>query len=387
MLDGRTTKDHVIERVLFNIGRTLIVLSVFFIFFLSVVTIGDAMKQLSEGKGRELIKTVHNPIVGLFVGLLVTSLIHSSAATVSIVVTLVAGGTLELAYAVPIVMGAEIGTTVTNTMVSLTQMGRKEEFRRAMSGAMVHDMFNVLTVLCLFPLELATHFIQYTATKMAEVIQSLGGLNWGGLKKAFMPLADACLDAGKSVFPDPWSYIVVAVLAVVVLCMALFVIVRIMRRLAEGRFETLFDKYVGKYPYRALFLGAVMTAVIQSSSVVTSTIVPIVGAGVLTLEQIYPVVLGANIGTTATAVLIALALTVAGKPPVGLAIALVHTICHTLGVIIWFVIPGTKRVPISMAKYMGGVVTKRRFYAVVFTGTVFYLVPMLIILLYGLLRR
>ena len=58
--------------------------------------------------------------------------------------------------AIPMIMGANIGTSVTNTFVSMAQSGNQREFRRAFAGATIHDMFNWLTVLILLPLEWAT---------------------------------------------------------------------------------------------------------------------------------------------------------------------------------------------------------------------------------------
>lgn len=63
---------------------------------------------------------------------------------------------LTVRVAIPIIMGANIGTSVTNTIVSLTQMGDRNEFRRAFAAATVHDMFNWLSVIILFPLEILT---------------------------------------------------------------------------------------------------------------------------------------------------------------------------------------------------------------------------------------
>lgn len=63
---------------------------------------------------------------------------------------------LTVRVAIPIIMGANIGTSVTNTIVSLTQMGDRNEFRRAFAAATVHDMFNWLSVIVLFPIEIIT---------------------------------------------------------------------------------------------------------------------------------------------------------------------------------------------------------------------------------------
>ena len=122
---------------------------------------------------------VNNPVVGLMAGILVTVLVQSSSTSTSIVVAMVGADSkcstnfllcraemirnasflstvLTVAQAIPIIMGANIGTSVTNTIVSFTQIANENEFRRAFAGATVHDMFNWLAVLVLFPVEIIT---------------------------------------------------------------------------------------------------------------------------------------------------------------------------------------------------------------------------------------
>src|SRR5690606_11334052 len=77
----------------------------------------------------------------------------SSSATTSIAVTLVASGSISLTQAIPIIMGANIGTTLTSALVSLSFMNKKKEFRRGFSAAAFHGIFNILIVVILFPLE------------------------------------------------------------------------------------------------------------------------------------------------------------------------------------------------------------------------------------------
>ena len=95
----------------------------------------------------------NNPVVGLMIGVLGTVLVQSSSTFTSIIVAAIGGAGLELRIAVPMLMGANIGTSVTNTLVAMTQIGSREEFERAFSAATVHDMFNWATVIVLFPLE------------------------------------------------------------------------------------------------------------------------------------------------------------------------------------------------------------------------------------------
>jgi sodium-dependent phosphate cotransporter len=372
--------------------KALLVLAALYAFIVSIETLGTAFNMMGRDFADQLIRTTSNPIIGLFIGLLVTSIIQSSSVTTSLVVALVAAKTLTIGNAVPIVMGANIGTTITNTLVSLGSMGRRDEFRRAMGAATVHDFFNILCVCIFLPTELLTRhlgifgggrgFLETCATWLAREFNSAGGLTVvKPLDYIAKPVAEAGKAAAASVLPAFWDGLALAVVALVVLFFALVALVKVMRAITEGRFEVLFDKYVGRYPYLAFVIGLVVTGIIQSSSVVTSLLVPIAGAGILTVEQIYPVTLGANIGTTVTALLAALAL---GKWE-GLAIALVHTLFNTFGTIIFFVIAPMRIIPITLAKTLAALCARTRIYAILFVVVVFFLIPGVAILIQKLL--
>jgi len=123
-----------------------------YLFFLSLQMMGTSLKMFGKEFSETLISTTTNPLVGLFIGILATSVIQSSSSTTSIVVGMVAGGALTIDTAIPIIMGANIGTSVTNTIASLPQINRSNEFKRAFSAATVHDYFNLLAVIIIFPL-------------------------------------------------------------------------------------------------------------------------------------------------------------------------------------------------------------------------------------------
>ena len=141
-----------------------------------------------------------NPFAGLLIGIVATSLIQSSSTTTSIVVGLVAGGALNLESAVPIVMGANIGTTITNTLVSFGHITNRIEFKRAFSASVVHDFFNILAVIVLFPLEIYYNIITRVAVQMEVLFSGAGGY------KAFNPLK-AMIDPVIDVFDNLFSYL------------------------------------------------------------------------------------------------------------------------------------------------------------------------------------
>ncbi|RUT05656.1 hypothetical protein DSM106972_036630 [Dulcicalothrix desertica PCC 7102] len=126
------------------------------LFFTSLDLLGEAFELMGEDAAQTLLGTTANPITGFLVGILATTLVQSSSTTTSLTVALVASGTLTAAAAIPIMLGANIGTSVTNTIVALGHFKHKDEFKRAFTGSMVLDYFNIIAALIFLPLELFT---------------------------------------------------------------------------------------------------------------------------------------------------------------------------------------------------------------------------------------
>jgi len=148
------------------------------------------------------------------------------------------------------------------------------------------------------------------------------------------------------------------------------------RALAIGRAEAAIDRILGRGGALGILIGTVVTGTIQSSSVTTSLLVPLAGAGVVTLEQVYPVALGANIGTTVTALLASLAGDVRG-----LAIALTHTLFNCAGVLIWYPWKPLRRVPLTLARRLADAAVRSKRNVVFFVAGVFYVLPGLLLLI------
>jgi sodium-dependent phosphate cotransporter len=162
-------------KVLFKI---LLAIGLLYCFLVSIGLMGTAFKGFGKGFAENLIRTTSNPFIGLFIGILATSIVQSSSTTTSLVVGMVGSGVIEVSCAIPIIMGANIGTTVTNTLVSLGHVSRRDEFRRAISAATVNDFFNLICVVILFPLELATGFLEKSATLMSASFEGIGGIKF-----------------------------------------------------------------------------------------------------------------------------------------------------------------------------------------------------------------
>ena len=349
--------------------QILMLLGYLYLFLLSIDMMGFSMILFGKGFTENLIASTSNPLVGLFIGILATSLIQSSSTTTSIVVGLVGGGALTVTTAIPIVMGANIGTSVTNTLVALANMNRSTEFRRSFSASIVHDFFNFCAVLVLFPLQYLTNFLGIASGRLAEAFQHVGGLSYLNIVKvATRPMVELI---SSLVNDTAWILLLVAL---AMLFIALKQIVSTLRKLVLKKAEALFDKVIFKTAIRAFVVGMILTVSVQSSSVTTSLLIPFAGAGLLTLSQIYPFTLGANVGTTITAVLASL---VTGEIH-AVQVAFAHVLFNFSGIAIWYPL---KRIPIKMAEKFAELATRNRVFPLVYIFVMFFVIPALFILI------
>lgn len=356
-------KQHI---TLFNIFFLICYL---YLFLFSLELMGTSLKLFGKGFATTLIETTTNPFVGLFIGILATSLIQSSSSTTSIVVGLVAGGALNVANAIPIIMGANIGTSVTNTLASMTQINRTLEFKRSFSAAIVHDFFNLLAVVVIFPLQYFTNFLGKAATFLGNEFQHIGGLKFlSPIKAITKPVVSALQDLiGK----NPW---ILLALSLFFLLFSLTRMVKSLKIIIVNKSEAWFDRYLFKTAPRALLVGLLLTVMVQSSSITTSLAVPLAGAGLLTLTQIFPYTLGANLGTTITAILAAL---VTGNLS-AIIVAFSHLLFNISGMIVWWPFKG---LPILLAQKFAIFATRNKFIPVGYILFVFFFLPIMLILI------
>lgn len=174
-----------------KIIKVITIIITVYLFLLSIKLLGHSLKLFGKGFAETLIIMTSNPFAGLIIGIVATSLIQSSSTTTSIVVGLVAGGALNLENAIPIIMGANIGTTITNSLVSMGHVSRRIEFKRAFAASVVHDFFNICAVIVIFPIELNFHFIGRIATSLEKTFAGAGGLKmFNPLKMVIDPAID-----------------------------------------------------------------------------------------------------------------------------------------------------------------------------------------------------
>ncbi|XP_013398891.1 sodium-dependent phosphate transport protein 2B [Lingula anatina] len=492
---GELTGWGKVGRVTWIIVRVILLIGLLYMFICSLDFLSSAFRLLggkSAGEAFAQEELLVNPVAGLMIGVLGTVLLQSSSTTTSIVVSMVASGIIPVQSAIPMIMGANIGTSVTNTIVSLGQISDRSEFMRAFAGATVHDMFNWLTVLILFPIECVSHMLYhltYVIVNSMELVQNKDS-NPALLKALTSPFTKLIVEvdkgvitkiaknevpantpviklkcktgnkltvksavsaftgcppangtlAGVSSWPanatDPmsacqdrtvdgdtyctvtnstctWTYIyekkdekvdcnylmfpltkiwsdaaigaLVLVIALAILIFCLVCIVKLLHSLLRGKIAKIVKKTVNaNFPgklacltgYLAIIVGVIVTILVQSSSIFTSAITPLVGIGVIHIDRMYPLTLGANIGTTVTAILASF--TQSNGFELAFQVAMCHLFFNLIGIMIWYPFPFMRKVPIGLAKTLGEKTAGHRWFAVLYLVIMFFGFPAMV---------
>ncbi|XP_033715056.1 sodium-dependent phosphate transport protein 2C isoform X2 [Tursiops truncatus] len=445
-----------------------------YLFICSLDILSSAFQLLGSKVAGDIFKdnvVLSNPVAGLVIGVLGTVLVQSSSTSSSIVVSMVASKLLTVRASVPVIMGVNVGTSVTSTLVSMAQSGDRDAFRRAFGGSAVHGVFNWLTALTLLPLESAAAPLErLSALALGAASLQPGGRAPDILKVLTRPLTrlivqlDADVITGRgtgnatnSSLIKRWcgtevqttagnsstcaaatggpcparnssaaeeqlpcrhlfegtaladlavGFILLAA-SLLVLCACLALIVKLLSSTLRGRVGQAVSTVVNAggpwgggegggeearlrvtgspsadFPspfgwlsgYLAILVGAGLTFALQSSSVFTAAVVPLMGVRVISLERAYPLFLGSNIGTTTTALLAALA-SPSDMLISAVQVALIHFFFNLAGILLWYVVP-VLRLPIPLAKRFGDLTARYRWVAVAYLLLSFLLLPL-----------
>ena len=358
----------------------LIVIGLVYLLLAAVGAIGDGFKAATASNAKELFSFATNPIIGLVIGVVATALIQSSSTVTAIIVGMVAGG-LPVSIAIPLIMGANIGTSLTSTIVSLGHVRSGEEFRRAFSAATVHDAFNIVAVAILLPLEMMFGFLEKTSALLAGFFVSDASVDMKSvnfMKMAISPATDL-LSASVSWLPNQvWMGIALIVIGVALILFVGTAIGKVLRKVMVGKARDIMHASVGRGPVSGMCSGAIITLLVQSSSTTTALIVPLAGTGVFNLRQVYPFTLGTNVGTCITALLAATA--ISGPTAVlAMQMALVLLMFNLVGILVIYGLPFLRGVPPSIATGLAELAQKNKLYVVAYILGVFFMLPLLLI--------
>lgn len=352
-----------------------------YLLLLSVTMVGGGFKLATGDQAKALFEFASNPIAGLMVGLVATALIQSSSTVTSIIVGLVAGG-LPVELAIPMIMGANIGTTVTNTIVSLAHIREKEEFKNAFASATIHDFFNILAVIIFLPLEIIFGIFEKASEWLVSFFGTTGDMSlksFNFIKPITKPVVNTLQNQFAS-FGDQISGIVLITVGIVTIFIAITFMGKLMKTLMVGRAKDILKNAIGKGTIHSILSGSLVTVLVQSSTTTTCLIVPLVGNKVLKVKEIYPFTIGANIGTCITALLAATAAT--GEFAIfALQIALVHLLFNLAATVIIFGIPFLRNIPLKGSEIISEMAIKNKWVVFGYLFSLFILLPSLILFL------
>ena len=363
-------------RSLFN---WVTVIALVYIILVAVGAVSHGFKGFSggaEGAAR-IFAFANNPFVALLLGILATALVQSSSTVTSVIVGLVAGG-LPIGMAIPMIMGANLGTTITNTIVSLGHIRDRAEFRRAFAAATVHDFFNLLAVFIFLPLELMFGLLQKSAEWLATLLVGSADLSMKGVDfmKPLTAPALNLIDSAVAFLPGKGAAIATIVIGILLILACVTYLGKVLQQVLVGRAKELLHKALGRGPLTGIASGTLVTIMVQSSSTTTSLMIPLAGGGLFTTRQLYPFTLGANIGTTITALLAATAISGVGAK-LALTIALVHVLFNLFAVVLIYGVPFLRELPIKAAEGLARVGSENKLLALGYVAGLFFALPAL----------
>jgi len=353
-------------------ASSLLFLTLAFLLALDVVI--ESLKILiGESYIRHTFLQIYNPFIGLFVGLLATALLQSSTLITSLAIALVASGTLSIQNAVTIVMGANLGTTITCMLVSFGHVMRKKEFRKALAGSMLHVIFNLLPIIIIFPLEFYGGLLSDLSIKVAS---------WVAGEKAILPFKGAFLNEYfikpvlqyLSIESNPIVFLVLSV-ALVFLCIRLFIMM--FKKVIVNDFTTRVKNVFWATKWKGFLWGTLITALVHSSTIVTSFLVTLIGSNKLSLRQAFPLIMGANLGTTVTALTASF-----GKSEAAISIAFAHFFFNLISVLLVLPFPWLQNKIISLCRRLGRLTMQYRLAGFIYVLIVFFLIPFVLIYLH-----
>lgn len=314
---------------------------------------------------------LENPFFGLLVGIVGTAILQSSSTTSAIIIATVSSGVLSVRTALPIIIGTNFGTTITNTIVALFQRKKNQDsYEQALAASMLHDFYNLITLSIMFPLEITYHFIENMAFKIYGFYSGSSNL-LGRFSNPLNSSIEYFTDIIKIITNDEPVWYTIVSLALII--GSLSMLVHLLKKIFLKSIKKELSQKLFATRFRSWASGVFSTMIIQSSSVTTSLVVPLAASKELTLEQIYPYTVGANIGTGLTAFIAAVSLN-----PIALIAALISLIYDVTATILVFINPLLSWLPVYLAKQFGYYGAKYKRLPLIYIVITFIVIPLFI---------
>ncbi|WP_421227382.1 Na/Pi symporter [Aeromonas enteropelogenes] len=380
MQHNDSLQQQTATRALFNWMSVIVLV---YLILVAVAAVSDGFKGFSGGAegAAQIFAFASNPFVALLLGILSTALVQSSSTVTSVIVGLVAGG-LPMTMAIPMVLGANLGTTITNTIVSLGHIRNREEFRRAFAAATMHDFFNLMAVAIFMPLELMFGVLSRSAEFLANLLVGGNNLSMQGVDfmKPLTAPALSLIQIITDLLPGKGPFLATIGIGIALILICVTWLGKVLKSVLVGSAKDMLHKALGRGPLTGIASGTLVTVMVQSSSTTTSLLIPLAGGGVFTTRQLYPFTLGANIGTTITALLAATALSGEGAH-LGLTVALVHVLFNIFGVTLIYGLPFLRDLPVRAAEKLAEVGSENKMLAFGYVLGLFFMLPGLMMII------
>lgn len=342
------------------------------VFLAAINMMSVAFSKFGAETAQSVLDATSNPFIGLFIGLLMTAIIQSSSTSTTMTVAAVASGSITFEHALPIIMGANIGTTLTSTIVALSYITKKEEFERAIAAGTVHDIYNIICVVLLFPLEYYFDVLSATSKFITDIFYFSSGVDSagkiGGMSVlVFEPFSLAILDFSGSAF-------VLLALSFALILGCIKLLSNFLYNNIATNIEAHVDEYILPNRFKSFTIGMVVTAIVQSSSLTTSLVVPIVATGKIGVKRAFQFIMGANVGTTITALIAA-----AFRSEAAVSIAVAHLVFNVIGCIIFLPSLRFQSLIVYLAERLGSLTAKYRIVGFIYIIVVFFMIPFALI--------
>ncbi len=257
-------------------------------FLYGMEIMGDGLKQGSGTALKNVLgKLTHNVVLGVLTGALVTAVIQSSTATIVLTVGLIGAGILNLKQAVSIVMGANIGTTVTAQIIRLM------DIESGSGSILAFFKPDFLAPMALIIGIILIMFVKKESLKNVGLI----AMGFGILFMGLMSMTDAV---------EPLS--------------------------SSPEFASILS-YFSDMPVIGIFTGLVLTVIVQSSSAMVGILQALSSTGAMTFELVYPIIMGINLGTCVTTAMVCSI----GSSKDAKRTGVVHIVFNTVGTILFMI--------------------------------------------------
>lgn len=348
-----------------------LVLLLLFMVFLNVLIqsldLGPALYQEYVAQEKNLF------FVAFFFGIMATAIVQSSSAITTLAVALVAKGDLPLTHAIPIVIGSNIGTTITPFIFSFVHSDKRGQYKRALGVAFAHNLFNVLTAILIIFFEFQFNILSHLSAWFGQATYSSLG------SKQLTPIFhdDFLAPIAQYIVHFIHIKLLSATLGFIGMYMSIKGFVALFTHSEIKKDNSYMNKLLFDNSYKTFFTGLLGTALVHSSSATISILQTVSSTYKLNARKTFNFILGANIGTTFTALLAGLFNT-----EMALELAFAHFLFNLLGAIILGSLPWFKDLNIALADRMATYFEKYRASLIIYVSLLFFVIPLLLIYIF-----